>query len=176
MALSMTRTDPQGVVVPHQFLDGLLTKENVKNALSKHFFEGNDGLFDKYWMTLKEHELREFFKVHFGKTVVKSERPYTFVVYGASGYTGSLVLEYIYEHVKGLGTDVTFALAGRTVSKLQKRVDEVLAKFPNVAYKPYIFQADISNTIHIRDIVQKCQCVLNAVSYTHLTLPTILLV
>ena len=161
MSLSMTQTDPRGVVVPHQFLEGLLTKENVKKEMSKHFFEGNDDLFDKYWMTLKEHELREFFKEHFGKNVAKSERPYTFVVYGASGYTGSLILEYIYEHVKGLGTDITFALAGRTVSKLHKRVDEVLAKFPNATYKPQVFQADISDNMQIREIVQKCRCVLN---------------
>ena len=154
--------DPQEMVVPpHRFLDGLLTKENVRDGLCKHFFEGDYELFDKYWMTLKEHELREFFRVHFGKTVDKSERPYTFVVYGASGYTGSLILEYIYTHVKGLGAEVTFALAGRTTSKLQARLDEVLAKFPDATYKPHIFKADMSNNMDIRDIVQKCRCVLN---------------
>lgn len=161
MSLSVTQTDPQDVAVPHQFLDGLLSRENVRDGLCEHFFEGNYELFDKYWMTLKEQELREFFSVHFGKTVKKSERPYTFVVYGASGYTGSLILEYIYTHVKGLGTDITFALAGRTTSKLQARLAEVLAKFPDATYKPNIFKADISNNMDIRDIVQKCRCVLN---------------
>ena len=161
MSLSITQTAPEDVFVPHAFLDGLLTRDNVKDGMCNFFFEGNYELFDKYWMTLKENELREFFRDYFGKTVEKSERPYTFVVYGASGYTGSLVLEYIYTHVKGLGTDITFALAGRTTSKLESRLSEVLAKFPDATYKPDIFRADISNNLDIRDIVQKCRCVLN---------------
>jgi short subunit dehydrogenase-like uncharacterized protein len=133
----------------------------VREGLCTHFFEGNFEIFDKYWMTLKEHELRDFFRLHFGKTVSKSERPYSFVVYGASGYTGSLILQYIYTNVKGLGTDITFALAGRTTSKLQARLDEVLAKFPAATYRPDIFKADISKNMDIRTIVQKCRCVLN---------------
>jgi len=161
MALRVVPTAPGDVITPHEFLNGLITRDNLREGMCKHFFEGNFELFDKYWMTLKEQELSVFFKTYFGSTVKKSERPYTFVVYGASGYTGGLILEYIYTNVRGLGTDVTFALAGRTPSKLKARVDETLKNFPDATYRPDIFQADIGINTDIRDIVQKCRCVLN---------------
>ena len=50
---------------------------------------------------------------------------------------------------------VTFALAGRTLSKLQKRMDEIAVKFPDATYRPEIFRADISNPMDIRTIVLK---------------------
>ena len=161
MSIQFKVPGDEGVYIPNEFLDSLMQPDVIKDALCKHFFEGNRDLMEKYWKTLKERELREFFRLHFGKTVEKEERPFTFVVYGASGYTGSLVLEYIYKHVRGLGSEVTFALAGRTPSKLSDRLDEMLAKFPDATYRPEIFKADISNSMDIRKMVQKCRCVLN---------------
>tara|TARA_B110000008_G_scaffold192281_1_gene190995 strand:- start:331 stop:1584 length:1254 start_codon:yes stop_codon:yes gene_type:complete len=161
MSIQIRVPGDEGLYIPNEFLDSLMQPDVIKNALCKHFFEGNRDLMEKYWQTLKERELREFFRLYFGKTVEREERPFTFVVYGASGYTGSLVLEYIYRHVRGLGSEVTFALAGRTPSKLSDRLDEVLAKFPDATYRPEIFKADIANSMDIRKIVQKCLCVLN---------------
>ncbi|EEH60243.1 uncharacterized protein MICPUCDRAFT_37936 [Micromonas pusilla CCMP1545] len=131
--------------------------------MTRHFFEGRSDLFEKYWDTIKEHELRHFFRKYFGKTVEKKDRPYAFVVYGASGYTGSLILEYIYSNADkiNLGTDLTFVLAGRTPEKLQARLDEVLEKFPDVKYRPDIFKVNIDSTAHIREMILKCRCVLN---------------
>ena len=148
---------------PTNFLDGLLTRDRVASAMTRHFFEGRSDLFEKYWDTIKEHELRHFFRKYFGKTVEKKDRPYAFVVYGASGYTGSLILEYIYSNADkiNLGTDLTFALAGRTPEKLQARLDEVLEKFPDVKYRPDIFKVNIDSTAHIREMILKCRCVLN---------------
>ena len=161
MSIQIRVPGDEGLYIPNEFLDSLMQPDVIKNALCKHFFEGNRDLMEKYWQTLKERELREFFRLYFGKTVEREERPFTFVVYGASGYTGSLVLEYIYKHVRGLGSEVTFALAGRTPSKLSDRLDEMLAKFPDATYRPEIFKADISNSMDIRKMVQECRCVLN---------------
>ena len=103
MSIQVTRMAPADVNPPIEFLDNLMSKDNVREGLTKHFFEGNRDLFDKYWQTLKEQELLDFFRSKFGRTIEKKDRPFTFVVYGASGYTGKLILEYIYTHVHGLG-------------------------------------------------------------------------
>ncbi len=161
MTLKVAHASADAAQRPHDFVETLLSKENVEKGITEHFFEGKPQLFDKYWDSLKEHELREFFHEKFGKTVAREDRPHAFVVYGASGYTGKLVLEYIYEHVKGLGTDITFALAGRTPSKLHARVNEIAEKFPDTTYRPEIIQADIADARAIRVLCLKARCVLN---------------
>ena len=145
----------QGEVIPREYLDGLLSRDNVRDALTKQFFEGNYALFDKYWSTLKEQELREAFRTIFGMTVERDDRPHAFVVYGASGYTGKLILDYIYSHVEGLGKDITFAPPGgrRASSRSCARI----AKFPNISYRPTIIKADIANH-DIRNLVLSARC------------------
>ncbi|MFN3516268.1 MAG: saccharopine dehydrogenase family protein [Novosphingobium sp.] len=46
----------------------------------------------------------------------KADRPYDIVVYGATGYTGRLVAEYLAHHYQGTGP--TWAMAGRSADKL----------------------------------------------------------
>ena len=46
----------------------------------------------------------------------KGERPYDIVVYGATGYTGRLVAEYLAHHYQGTGPK--WAMAGRSAEKL----------------------------------------------------------
>jgi short subunit dehydrogenase-like uncharacterized protein len=46
----------------------------------------------------------------------KADRPYDIVVYGATGYTGRLVAEYLADHYKGKGPK--WAMAGRSADKL----------------------------------------------------------
>jgi short subunit dehydrogenase-like uncharacterized protein len=161
MSLKVAHPTTEPAQRPHDFVETLLSKENVEKGMTDHFFEGKPQLFDKYWDALKEHELREFFHTTFGKTVERDERPHAFIVYGASGYTGKLILEYIYEHVKGLGDTITFALAGRTPSKLQARLAEIQAKYPDITYVPEIVKADIADANAIRDLVLRAKVVLN---------------
>ena len=47
---------------------------------------------------------------------MKSERAYDIVVYGATGYTGRLVAEYLAQHYPGTGP--SWAMAGRDTAKL----------------------------------------------------------
>jgi hypothetical protein len=161
MTLKVAHPTSESVQRPLDFVETLLCKENVEKGLTEHFFEGKKQLFDKYWDSLKEHELRAFFQERFGKTTAREDRKHAFVVYGASGYTGKLILEYIYEHVKGLGTEITFVLAGRTPAKLHARIDEIKKKFPDVAYAPDVLRADIADARDIRALALCARCVLN---------------
>ncbi len=49
---------------------------------------------------------------------MKSDRQFDIVVYGATGYTGRLVAEYLAQHYKGKGPK--WAMAGRSKAKLQE--------------------------------------------------------
>jgi hypothetical protein len=53
---------------------------------------------------------------------MSASRQYDVVVWGATGYTGKLAAEHI---TKSLPTDLRWALAGRTESKLQAVADEI---------------------------------------------------
>ena len=53
----------------------------------------------------------------------RADRKYDVIIYGASGYTGRLVLEYIKRSVNDVG--FTFACGGRTPSKVHRVVDDV---------------------------------------------------
>ena len=57
-------------------------------------------------------------------------RQYDIVVFGATGYTGKLCAEYIAE---SLPTDVKWAVAGRSHSKLDAVVEEVRRLNPDRA-------------------------------------------
>ena len=46
------------------------------------------------------------------------------IVYGATGYTGRLVAEYLAQRY-GVGGDVTWAMAGRSAAKLAQVRDEM---------------------------------------------------
>lgn len=53
----------------------------------------------------------------------KADRPFDIVVYGATGYTGRLVAEYLAHHYKGKGPK--WAMAGRSAEKLAEVRDEI---------------------------------------------------
>lgn len=51
-----------------------------------------------------------------------ASRPYELILFGATGYTGKLCAEHT---TTALPTDLTWAVAGRSASKLQTVVDEI---------------------------------------------------
>ncbi|GAB7348833.1 hypothetical protein MBLNU459_g7542t1 [Dothideomycetes sp. NU459] len=57
-----------------------------------------------------------------------SSRPYELVVFGATGFTGKYTCEHIVSH---LPTDLKWAVAGRSVEKLQKLVQELQSLHPD---------------------------------------------
>ena len=57
----------------------------------------------------------------------KADRPYDIVVYGATGYTGRLVAEYLAHHYRGNGPK--WAMAGRSAAKLAEVRGGAAAEF-----------------------------------------------
>ena len=79
------------------------------------------------------------------------------VVYGATGYTGRLVCEYLNQQY-GVGGDVVWAMAGRSSEKLAAVRDEM--EIPSTV--PMLV-ADASNPDSISDMVARTQVVLTTV-------------
>ncbi len=85
------------------------------------------------------------------------EKEFDVIVYGASGYTGRLVAEYLAQRY-GLGGEVKWAMAGRSADKLARVRDEIGAP----AETPLIV-ADASDPASIRDMAKRAQVVLTTV-------------
>ena len=55
-------------------------------------------------------------------------RPYDIIVFGATGFTGKLVVEYLIEHY-GVNNELfTWAIAGRNEDKIKKVIETLAAK------------------------------------------------
>ena len=81
---------------------------------------------------------------------------YDFVVYGASGFTGKLVVEYALNQYSN--EDISWAIAGRNLEKLQNLKEEF--KLTNDVG---IIQVDSEDQSSIDALVQQTKCVLTTV-------------
>ena len=81
---------------------------------------------------------------------------YDFVVYGASGFTGKLVVEYALNQYSN--EDISWAIAGRNLEKLQNLKEEF--KLTNDVG---IIQVDSDDQSSIDALVQQTKCVLTTV-------------
>ena len=55
-------------------------------------------------------------------------RPYDIIVFGATGFTGKLVIEYLIEH-SGVNNELfTWAIAGRNEYKIKKVIETLVDK------------------------------------------------
>ena len=79
------------------------------------------------------------------------------VVYGATGFTGRLVAEYLNE-TYGHGADVKWAMAGRSADKLQSVRDQIGAS----AETPLI-EADASDKASLEAMAARTRCVISTV-------------
>lgn len=86
----------------------------------------------------------------------KAERPYDVVVYGATGFTGRLVAEYLARHYGQEGP--RWAMAGRSGAKLA----EVRALIEAPKNTPLIV-ADASDPASLADMVRQAKVVLTTV-------------
>jgi short subunit dehydrogenase-like uncharacterized protein len=79
------------------------------------------------------------------------------IVYGATGYTGRLVAEYL---VREYGSDASlkWAMAGRSADKLK----EVAAEIGAPAGTPFVI-ADAANPLSLKDMASRTQCVITTV-------------
>jgi short subunit dehydrogenase-like uncharacterized protein len=58
-----------------------------------------------------------------------STREFDIIVYGATGYTGRLVAEYLAHHYAGRADAPKWAMAGRSLAKLEE-VRDLSARLP----------------------------------------------
>lgn len=84
-------------------------------------------------------------------------KEYDFVVYGATGFTGKLVVEYLV-HKYSNNSQIKWALAGRNLEKL-----ESVAVSKNVPEGTGLLEVDSNNIASIQEMTSKTKCVLTTV-------------
>ena len=84
-------------------------------------------------------------------------KEYDFVVYGATGFTGKLVVEYLVEKYSN-NLEISWALAGRSLKKL-----ETVASSKNVPEDTELLVVDSNDMSSIEEMVSKTKCVLTTV-------------
>jgi short subunit dehydrogenase-like uncharacterized protein len=88
----------------------------------------------------------------------QGDRPYDIVVFGASGFTGRLVVEYLAEKYP-VGKPVRWAVAGRDREKLER----VIAEFCDSGERPPVLIADSGDSTALADLAGKTRVVLTTV-------------
>ena len=82
---------------------------------------------------------------------------YDVVIYGATGFTGRLVAEYM-NTTYGVGKDVSWAIAGRSLEKLKTVRDEM-----GIPKSVDLIVADASDPASLEAMVKSARCVLTTV-------------
>ena len=90
-----------------------------------------------------------------------SERAFDVVVWGATGFTGKLVAEYLAEH-QNAGSPVRWALGGRSREKLEAVRRELAARWPATAELPLIL-ADAKDRASLRALAAQTRVVCTTV-------------
>ena len=85
-----------------------------------------------------------------------SDNAFDIVVFGASGYTGRLVAEYLSQEYGD--DDLSWAMAGRSLEKLAA-VREEMGISDNIA----LLEADIADADSVRQMVQACKVLITTV-------------
>ena len=88
---------------------------------------------------------------------MNNSKEYDFVVYGATGFTGKLVVEYLVEKYSN-SPEITWALAGRSLEKLESVVDS-----KNVPEGTGLLVVDSNDISSIENMVSKTKCILTTV-------------
>ena len=88
---------------------------------------------------------------------MNNAKEYDFVVYGATGFTGKLVVEYLAEKYSN-DSEVTWALAGRNLEKLKSVAESI-----GVPENTELLVVDSNDVSSIESLVSKTKCVLTTV-------------
>jgi short subunit dehydrogenase-like uncharacterized protein len=88
----------------------------------------------------------------------QGDRPYDIVVFGASGFTGRLVVDYLSEKYP-VGKPVRWAVAGRDREKLE----QVIAEACESEERPAVMTADSGDSNALSDLAGKTRVVLTTV-------------
>ena len=85
-----------------------------------------------------------------------ADKPFDIVVFGASGYTGRLVAEYLAAEYGG--TDLTWAMAGRSLDKLTSVRTEM-----GISDAVALLEVDVDNPASVSEMVDACRVVITTV-------------
>lgn len=88
---------------------------------------------------------------------MSTEKQFGIVVYGATGYTGRLVCEYLNKQY-GVNGEVNWAMAGRSLDKLAQVRDEM-----QIPHTVPLVVADANNIDSLKDMLESTQVVLTTV-------------
>jgi short subunit dehydrogenase-like uncharacterized protein len=89
--------------------------------------------------------------------MMKPSPKFDIVVYGATGFTGQLVAEYLAAHYRG-DRDLKWAMAGRSLDKLASVRDAIGAPADTA-----LIVADASDPISLKDMIEQTRSVLSTV-------------
>lgn len=107
------------------------------------------------------HETNESIRESGLMETERSSRPFDVVVWGATGFTGRLVAEYIATRY-GVGSNVRWALAGRNLNKLEKLRNELSSQTPNAANLP-LLQAESNDLASLERMASQTRVVCTTV-------------
>eukprot|EP00667_Euglena_gracilis_P005397 EG_transcript_5435 len=123
-------------------------------------FYSQDALREYFGDSLDEAEpVLEYLLYRYNAKTLREERPYDVVFYGATGYTGRLVLQYLKDRYTDKPADFSFALAGRNAAKLEAVRDEYFAGTP-FADVP-VEAAPMDHMWSLKQLVNKCRCIVD---------------
>ena len=89
-------------------------------------------------------------------------RPYDIIVFGATGFTGKLVIEYLIEHY-GVNNELfTWAIAGRNEDKIKKVIETLAVKNDQIK-KINFFIADSFNDKSLDNLSKSAKLVISTV-------------
>ncbi|KAJ8605428.1 hypothetical protein CTAYLR_003301 [Chrysophaeum taylorii] len=138
------------------FLDALYADENFFQKLADFFFDGDVPYARENCHELNDAAMSEFLGQYEVDPGPRADRPYHVCFYGMSGYTASMVMEYLKRDVKD---SVEIAFFGRSAAKVTALRDQILGgtKWETVE----CMEADLMNPNDVERLVSSCRCVVN---------------
>jgi short subunit dehydrogenase-like uncharacterized protein len=103
------------------------------------------------------YTLRKRLKIFIGEILMSNQKEFDFVVYGATGFTGKLVIEYLVSKYKET-TDFSWAMAGRSLEKLN-----LVKESKGVPDHIPLIEVDSNNVPSIESLVSRTRCVMTTV-------------
>ncbi|CAL1164545.1 unnamed protein product [Cladocopium goreaui] len=86
-------------------------------------------------------------------------KKFDFVIYGASGYQGYLLMQYLRKNVLPSNPEITFALAGRSATKVAEMRDR---EFKNTPWEDVpVLAASYDDVVSVIDLVKSAHVIIN---------------
>ena len=138
------------------FLDEIYAKPRLEQRMADTYFDGDVPFMRDHVETLSDGQWRSFFEGYLVEPLPRDKRKYAVVFYGVSGYTGSLVMEYL---KRTCLDDVSVAFAGRTLHKVVAMRDKV-SKGSRFEHSECL-ACDLKDPFAVEALVSSCRVVCN---------------